>query len=577
MSLSNLKIINRTPSRSKIKDALVELPDEVILKIISDYNEQNNLKPIYKNTPENVALLKSEGKVLAPKTEDNFAYLTPNRYGGVEGFNELKEQYDYDEELAPFVEANYTTYEKDLGIQDEYNPDIFNEDWLRENWRKIPFGTKPERLAQLKNIIKQVYNANETNLYNKLKDIYTSFKNDEIKYNQAKEKFFTAFKNNISEDFKELKEEDKSKLRQEATKAYKDLYGEDVEYKDLPNSWKEKLDKYLESGREKKFKEVLKELKGEKEVDKTFEGLKKEFESIFDFRPSKSLIKEFAARNDLKSPDEFFECVEETFKAYQTSKGTKPTFEEAVKYFKTIKAYPTYYKERCREWYDPRTDEEKEADADKEKVGETATNMTISEIESEADIKQMLQAVKNDPTQNAEYEAELKAHRNLLKRGDITADVAKKQMIYVIKHCYEKIVAKRKKNIEDVKNSIRALLDADGKKTFNTVIGSATKEITADKYNLLLNVLQNQLIPALTAEGKKIEDIEDDKMKELFEVVLGINTTGKKIKEALANAIGKEFTAAEAESLRGEGDDEMTGATEAEDSKPVHISNSLKK
>ena len=31
MSLANLKIINKTPSRSKIKDALVELPDEVIL------------------------------------------------------------------------------------------------------------------------------------------------------------------------------------------------------------------------------------------------------------------------------------------------------------------------------------------------------------------------------------------------------------------------------------------------------------------------------------------------------------------------------------------------------------------
>ena len=82
MKLEKLRVIddNHTPSRAKIKDALVEIPDEVLLKIVSDYNEANGLAPIVEATEENINKFKEEGRDVPSNAEDNFAFLTPNSY-----------------------------------------------------------------------------------------------------------------------------------------------------------------------------------------------------------------------------------------------------------------------------------------------------------------------------------------------------------------------------------------------------------------------------------------------------------------------------------------------------------------
>ena len=527
MSLANLKIINGAPSRSKIKDALVELPDEVILKIISDYNEQNNLKPIYKNTPENIELLKTEGKEVSPKTEDNFAFLTPNRYGGVEGVNDLSETVDYDTELVPFVEANYTTYEKDLGINDEYNPMILNADWLKHHWKKIPFGKKEERLAQLNNIIAKVDKADEKQLLSRLKRIKGMFEDDDIDYNQVKQKFIEAFKDNVQEDEQEISLDEKEALKTKAEEAYKNKYNEEIKYSELPNSWKEKLDEYLNSGRKKKFVEQLERLTSKDEVDKSLGGLKEAFEEIFGFELSKDNVKQFAYDNDVNKLSEFWDCIKATFEAYDDSGATNPTYEEAIKYFKTIKSYPDYYRINCKKWYDPSTEEEKE----RETVGEARANVTTTEIENEISTKRMLEAVKADPEQNAYYEKNLQAHKNLLARGEITEETAKKQMKYVIKYCYEKIKQKNRSNYQKLEDLVKNLLPLKARAWLSKVCESSNFTKLSDKNRIsrmshLKEVLEGTDFKNALGD-KKLEELvkqdgAEEKFTNFFNSVLGI-------------------------------------------------------
>lgn len=102
--------------REKIKNALSKSDLNTLLKIVKCYTKDNGLTPIYENCADSIKELRDCGYTVDEVQIQDFAFLTPNRYGGVSGSNELG--IDIETELVPYVEANYTTYAKDLHIDD---------------------------------------------------------------------------------------------------------------------------------------------------------------------------------------------------------------------------------------------------------------------------------------------------------------------------------------------------------------------------------------------------------------------------------------------------------------------------
>lgn len=494
MKLEHLRVVNDSvPSRQRIKDALVELPDEVILKIIADYNKDNNLKPVYKNTPENVSSLKEEGRNIQPYTEDNFAFLSPTPYGGVEGFNSLEEKYDYDVELAPYVEANYTTYEKDLGIDDEFNPKLLNADWLRSHWRKLPpFSSKAQRLGQARNILKKVYDLNEMEFYKKLEKIYQAYDNDEISYNRLKKDFIELFTNNMPKEGTHLTEEEQTELRKYAANAYNKKYNENIKYEKLPRSWKEKLDPLLDSGRKDNFKAMVDKFVGKKEEDTSLQGLREEFKEIFGFSSEdKQAVINFASSKDVASADEYYDCIKETFEAFNKSNGKKPSYEQAVKYFKNIKHYPDNYRSGCKEWYDVRSAEEKSEDNKKRLGGNSQARSIVAGFNKNEDLAKKIEIIKADKYYHDYYEEQLESYKELLQEGKIDKNSAKKQMQEVIEYCFSRIQNKSKGSLEKAIAELEKNLTIQEKAWFNTVYAENTKAISEKNVKALTTEIQS--------------------------------------------------------------------------------------
>lgn len=469
MKLEKLRVIddNHTPSRAKIKDALVEIPDEVLLKIVSDYNEANGLAPIVEATEENINKFREEGRDVPSNAEDNFAFLTPNSYNGTEGFNELSEKIDYDQELVPFIEANFTTYKNDLPIeenvevQDKVEEGVYNYDWFKSVWKKAEVG-HASRLANILRIA-EMLKEEDYALSREVEKIAHKYdKNPSVfNYNDAKEALIKLFKNNVKEEAdKEIDVEKQDKMRKLAVKRYNERYGKNIEKTaDLPEEWKKKLFPLIESGRIETFKKVLAELadtesERQEKIGKTTETLLKEFKEIYGFNYDKDLIKNFGAKEEVKNINEFVDCFQATLAAF---KDGKIDFDTALKYFKSIKSYPSKYLDYCKGWYEPdKTDEEKQAERNKSEEAERNADLDIEVGEKSVDemkkeISELVKVIEESKNEEwIKYWNEFKSeYMKAYKKGEYTLESYLKQILYLAKYVKSKINPKESASEND--------------------------------------------------------------------------------------------------------------------------------
>lgn len=440
MILENLKIKDDRPIRAKIKDALVEIPDDVLLKIVSDYNEANGLAPIYKNSDESVNALSQEGYEIDPKIEDTFAFLTPDRYGGVEGFNEIKEKVDFDNELVPYIENNLTTYQNDLHITDD--EEILGIKWLKENWQKGKM-SHSNRFANVARIVSKVREiddkfADELEVliekYDSKPKVYT--------YNDLKTDFIKKFEARTYEK-KDLTPEEKNNLKAKARHAFNNRYGKNVQkYKDLPDNWKSKLDPYIEGGKVDGFDKVLEELSlTEKEkLEKrglTRETLLEEFKKIYGFRFDEDKIKDFANNEEIEDPQKFYSCFEATLNAFEES---RISFKEALDYFKTVRSYPDEYAHACDLWYAPDKKEVRKEEAER--------NTDLSSGHSKGEIGELKKSINEKVNQvkaskNKEWinywEEEFAYYKREYQSGSLELVEFLEELEEVVDYCLEKL------------------------------------------------------------------------------------------------------------------------------------------
>ena len=468
MRLEKLRVIddNATPSRAKIKDALIEIPDDILLKIVSDYNEANGLAPIVKATEENIAKFKEEGRDVPSNAEDNFAFLTPNSYNGTEGFNNLQEKIDYDQELVPFVEANFTTYQNDLPIveevevQDKVEEGVYNLDWFKSVWKKAVSGhaSRVDNILQIADKLKE----DEYELSRKVETIAHKYDRDPkiFSYNDAKEALIKLFKNNVKEEAdKEEDIEKTDKMNKLAVERYNKRYGKSItKTEELPESWKNKLFPLIKSGRIETFKKVLSELADTEEEKRskggeTTEALKKAFKEIYNFEFDKDLIKRFAVKEEVKNTQELVDCFLATLDAFE--KGTID-FATALKYFKAIKTYPSKYLDYCSKWYTPeKTEEEARAERNKSEEAERSADLDIEVGEKSVDdmkkeIAELVKAIEESKNEEwIKYFNEFKEeYMKSYKKGEYTLESYLKQILYLAKYVKNKIKPSKEENSE---------------------------------------------------------------------------------------------------------------------------------
>lgn len=538
MRLEKLRVIDdsNVPSRSRIKDALVEIPDDVLLKIISDYNEANNLAPIYKATEENIKKLKEEGKEVPSNAEDNFAFLTPNSYGGTEGFNYLQEKIDYDTELVPFVEANFTTYKNDLPVVSEEDiqiqdiDDIFDDDWLRDNWKQHLVGHK-ERANNIEQIYHKVYKAGETELANKVLNILKRYNQSPIafSYNKAKKELFNIFENN-AEKKQDIDQENKFNLKKKVIQTYNKKYKKNLnpesDYEKLPESWKNKFTPLIETGRKETIEKGLAYiLEGEK-IEKDLVSLKKKFQNIFNFNyDDTNAIKGFAYDNDLNG-EVFAEVIANTFKAYEedeTKKNPRVSWDEAVDFFKTIRHNPSAFIRKSTKWNGLKTEnvEAKQEEAEAEQELEISLN-------SDEDVKKFMKKLEANKPWYQYFLEHYEGIKELRKDKKMSEEQAKTALAKLIKYCMlkanlttntstkNKITQSQKE--KNLISQIKSKIGGKGRieEGFNLFYKDIEKQEsdTREKYlNKILKLLEketdNQVLSQLT-------ELNDEQIKKFF-------------------------------------------------------------
>ena len=433
--------------REKIKNALSKSDLKTLLNIVKCYNKDNGLTPIYENSTDSIKELRDCGYTVDEIQIQDFAFLTPNRYGGVSGSNELG--VDIETELVPYVEANYTTYAKDLHIDDATE---FNLDWLKKNWKKTIGHT--DRFANLVGIAEKVAREDDE-LSEKLLTIARKYDAEPKRYtyNWAKEEFFNIFRNNKKDPKPVVSEEDQNKMKVTAKETYEKFSGKKVDkYTNLPEDWQKALTPLIESERKEAFKFELKKLTGKEEDDdvKITEALKKDFEKIFGFEATEENIKKFGYKEE-ENGDEMLDCIKATFQAV---KNKKIDYLIAVKFFEKVKTYPNKYLFFSEDWYEkPMTKEEKESSEAKkrqaERKSDLETESSDENIQKKKDeINEKASILKNSGNEEwiNYWETDFQALKNMFKRGEYTEAEFYEELLDSLDYCLEKAGLKKSVN-----------------------------------------------------------------------------------------------------------------------------------
>lgn len=529
--------------REKIKNALSKSDLKTLLKITKCYNKDNGLSPIYENCESSIKELRDCGYTVDEVQVQDFAFLTPNRYSGVSGQNELG--VDIDTELVPYVEANYTTYANDLHIDDDAT--LFNTEWLKDNWHKA-IGHEG-RFINLIRIADKVKKEDE-DLADKLYDIAKKYDDDPYRYsyNWAKEEFYKVFKDNVPDEEKEISPERKLELKKEALKVYNQTYNKSYgKYKEIANSWQEKLTPLIESGREEAFKKKLNELSGNQNKSKeTIEDLTREFKDIFDFKPTKEEIREFAAKEEIDGLG-MFECFKATFEAF---KNGVIDFDKAVRYFNNVRRYPDSYLEFAKEWYEePMTESEKEEKEFREREREREANLEMESDDEKVNaikeyIKTNLPILLNSGKKEwIEYwERDKKSYLALYKEGKITELEHAKGLKKTLDYCLVKSGIREEKKLEKENSDFKKMEEKVFKAfEYNNDQGSTAlvhfrnnhrNEENEKSYKLLIKklfeALKNNKIVA-----SDFKDLDEEGTEKVFEAIIRTDTQAEKYKKII--------------------------------------------
>ena len=275
MRLEHLRVIEDEPTftpgdpNDLIVDALSSLPKEKQAEIFNDYATVNFYAPIYVNTKENLDRLISEGKKCTPTFNKDFAFLTCNRYGGIESFDDLSEKADYKKEIVPFVCDAIDKY------QDVFVIDEISMDWLNKHLPRTGLISRKTFIDKVRDIIRFVDYENKA-LAKKLSDgpldKLIHQKKDTYSLKEAIKEIQDLFQDYYEGTGKKkrgapLKGEELKKAQELIYNSYKREYPDTREYSDLPYSVRQKYVDFFYENAVKKLDKILKSRDGSENED----------------------------------------------------------------------------------------------------------------------------------------------------------------------------------------------------------------------------------------------------------------------------------------------------------------------
>ena len=275
MRLEHLRVIEDEPTFTPgdpddlIVDAISSLPKEKQAEIFNDYATVNFYAPVYLNTKENLDRLLSEGKKCTPSFNKDFAFLSCNRYGGIESFDDLSEKADYKKEIVPFVCDAIDKY------QEVFVVDEISMDWLNKHLPRTGLISRKAFIDKVKDIIRFVGYENKSladkltkgpldKLVNQTKDTYS--------LKEALKEIQDLFKDYYEGTEKKkrgapLKGEELKKAQELIYNSYKREYPDTTEYSDLPYSVRQKYVDYFYENAVKNLEKILKSRDGSDNED----------------------------------------------------------------------------------------------------------------------------------------------------------------------------------------------------------------------------------------------------------------------------------------------------------------------
>lgn len=248
MRLEHLRVVEDDACNLNdlITDAFEELPNEDKAIIYNDYTTVNNYAPIYLNTEENLNRLLSEGKKCTPSFNKDFAFLTCNRYGGIESVDDLSKHADLKEEIVPFVSDSFDKY-ADVFLKDV---DI-DKAWLERHLPRSGMITRRQYVNRVEDIANVVRYENEElaekvhEIANKIRKTGKAYKLSEAS-EELKDLFAKYYEGTgKKERGKPLEGEELKKAKNMIWEKYQENYPDTEEYDDLPDDVKNLYKKFF--------------------------------------------------------------------------------------------------------------------------------------------------------------------------------------------------------------------------------------------------------------------------------------------------------------------------------------------
>ena len=280
MRLEHLRVIEDseeiTPGNPDdlLFEAVKELPKEDLARIYNDYATVNFYAPVYINTEENLNKLLAEGKKCSPSFNKDFAFLTCNRYGGIESVDDLSCHSDLKEEIVPFVKDSIENY-KDMFIKD-----ALSMEWIKKHLPRRHLTTRNAYIQKVQEIVNYVRNENEelatalnNGPLNKLRTQSKSVYDLEEAEQEILGLFDDYYKGTEADKKGEPLQGDELKQAQEQIfNALSSRYPDTKQFEDLPSSVKQKFAPYFFKESVKQLPNILNRLSGKQNEEADLEG-----------------------------------------------------------------------------------------------------------------------------------------------------------------------------------------------------------------------------------------------------------------------------------------------------------------
>lgn len=260
MRLEHLRIIEDEACdlNDLITDALETLPKEDLVVIYNDYTTVNNYAPIYLNTEENLNRLLSEGKRCTPSFNKDFAFLTCNRYGGIESVDDLSKHAGLKEEIAPFVSDSIDKY-VDVFLKDVE----IDKAWLERHLPRTGLITRRQYVERVEDIANVVRYENEElaekihGIANKIRKTGKAYKLSEAS-KELMDLFDEYYKGTGKKERGEpLEGKELKKAQNMIWEKYQQEYPDTTEFDDLPNNVKNLYKKFFYTSAVKNLPQFL--------------------------------------------------------------------------------------------------------------------------------------------------------------------------------------------------------------------------------------------------------------------------------------------------------------------------------